>query len=302
MIDNQRSHAATALRHFFDEHLQQLQSLAEHLGSSFHTPDSLNADDRLLVENFVAAANNKLHIVNGYSEKLRDPIRALHDHLLNIAAKISPPIELSPYTFGSTPLVNALFINGDEVDRLFTFDHTTAAYLRKNSLDQAPKVYGLLTACKHEKASLGVGMLGNLLVRDVPQQTVNFAAHKIHTPCANTIELNEALKKYLFEGVVERLKQAMAARLAAETLTPGDQSYEARLNSLANPDKYLATLLEQMAEPDKLLSITQTHFRLSKLGIKIAADDRQCANEFDLQELIWSDNSRQVLLQIAYVR
>jgi len=254
------------------------------------------------VENFVAAANNKLHIVNGYGEKLREPIRALHDHLLNIAAQISPPIELSPATFGSAPLVNALFVNGDEIDRLFALDHTAAAYLCKNSLDQTPKVYSLLTACKHEKASLGVGMLGNLLVRDVPQQTVNFAAHKIHTPCANTIELNQALKKYLFEGVVERLKQAMAARLAAETLTPGDQSYEARLNSLANPDQYLATLLEQMAEPDKLLSITQTHFRLSKLGIKIAADDRQCANEFDLQELIWSDNSRQVLLQIAYVR
>jgi hypothetical protein len=51
-----------------------------------------------------------------------------------------------------------------------------------------------------------------------------------------------------------------------------------------------------------LLSINKIHFKLSKLGIKLKDDDSQSANEFDIYELNWRDNSRVVVLQITHVR
>ncbi|MDD4906307.1 MAG: hypothetical protein PHD39_09150, partial [Methylobacter tundripaludum] len=72
---------------------------------------------------------------------------------------------------------------------------------------------------------------------------------------------------------------------------------------LANPDVYLDALLGYIEAPDKLLSIDKTHFKLSKLGIKLEDDDSgQRANEFDIHELTWSNDTRNVVLQIAYVR
>jgi hypothetical protein len=50
------------------------------------------------------------------------------------------------------------------------------------------------------------------------------------------------------------------------------------------------------------LSINKTHFKLSKLGIKLDDGDRQNANEFDLHELTWSNNTRNVVLQVTLVR
>jgi hypothetical protein len=48
--------------------------------------------------------------------------------------------------------------------------------------------------------------------------------------------------------------------------------------------------------------MNKTHFKLSKLGIKLEDDDKQSANEFDIHELIWRNNIRKVVLQIARTR
>jgi hypothetical protein len=94
----------------------------------------------------------------------------------------------------------------------------------------------------------------------------------------------------------------MTSRGTDQSFNSINHSYESRIRSLANPDVYLNTLLEYIETPSKLLSIDKTHFKLSKLGIKIDSDDQQCANEFDLHEVSWSDNTRNVIVQIAHAR
>lgn len=177
-----------------------------------------------------------------------------------------------------------------------------SAFLRTYSKDEVPKVYAVLTADRHEKQTLGIGMQGDMLLREVPQQAVNFSAYKIHTPCTSSTELAATLKEYLFIRVVALLKQEMAARIANQALNAGDNSYEARVKSLANPDVYLNTLIESIENPADLLSIEKIHFKLSKLGIKLENDDTQSANEFDIYKLVWRNNIRKVVLQITHTR
>lgn len=301
MSDNRRSAGATSLRSFFDDQLHHLRTLVGSLGhhGRAHDEAALTADDKQVIENFVDAANSKMRAADDYVEKLREHVCALYHHILSVADQIPQPIELNRHTFRSNPLINALFVNAADIDRLFNTNIETGADL---SVYQMPVIYALLTACKTEKSILGIGMLGEMLVRDVPQQSVNFSSHKLHAPCASQAELNVALKKYLFDRVVALIKQEMASRIAAQDRNSGDHSYESRLKSLANPEVYLSSLNDYLVIPTKLLRIDTTHFKLNKLGIKLADEDRACANEFDIHELIWVDNMRNIVLQIAYIR
>ncbi len=301
MNDDRRSHEASTLRAFFDDQLQHLHKLfGGHVQGLDHEQHA--EQDRQIVESFVDASNNKMRAVQGYSHKLRKHVVALYSHVLSVADEIPPPVELNLQSFGTEPIVNALFVNSDDANKFFKTDHDIDVYLRAHANEQLPKLYALITASKSEKRMLGVGMQGDMLIREVPQQAVNFSSHKIHTPCASSSELSILLKKYLFDCVVILVKQELASRMIKQTNNFVKDSYELRVKSLANPDVYMGALIEYLETPGKLLSIEKMHFKLSKLGIKLADHDMQSANEFDIHELTWSDNTKEVALQIALVR
>lgn len=302
MNDDKRSHETSSLRTFFDEQLDHLQNLVSSLGSQLHDDAQQTKEDRQIVEKFVDASNSKMRAVYGYADKLREHVRTLYNHVLQVAEQIPPPVDLNLDAFGADPLVNALFVNSNDIDKLFNTDHDVDVFLRNHSKYQVPVMYALLTAGKSEKKTLGIVMQGDMLIRDVPQQAVNFSSHKIHAPCASSAELSVALKEYLFARVVALIRQEMVSRKTAQELKPGDDSYESRVKSLANPDVYLNALIEYIEVPAKLLSINKTHFKLSKLGIKLEDGDSQSANEFDIHELTWSNYARNVVLQIALAR
>jgi hypothetical protein len=291
-----------SLRIFFDEQLHHLQNLLSSLISHIHDQRQQTREDKLIIESFVNASNSKMRAVHGYSHKLREHVRALYDHVLQVADQIPPPVDLNLDAFRTDPLINALFVNSNDIDRLFNTDPEVDVFLRAHSKYQVPVLYGLLTASKSEKGILGIDMQGDMLIREVPQQAVNFSAHKIHAPCASSAELSTALKEYLFSRVVTLVKQEMMSRMPTPPSKPDDDSYESRVKSMANPDVYLNALIGHLEVPDKLLGIDKTHFKLSKLGIKLDADDRRSANEFDIHELTWSNNTRNVVLQIAIAR
>ncbi|TAK62728.1 hypothetical protein [Methylobacter sp.] len=302
MNNDRRTYEALSLRTFFDDQLLRLQELISNLGSYIYDEEQQTEEDRQIVENFVDISNSKMRAVDDYADKLRVYVRALYNYILDIAGQIPSPIDLDMDTFKTNPLINALFVNSKDIDKLFKNDGDVSAYLRSHSEYQVPIMYALLTAGKSEKKILGVGMQGDMIIREVPQQAVNFFSHKIHAPCASSAELNTTLKEYLFSRVVALIKQEMASHMTNQLFKTSDDSYESRVNSLANPDIYLNTLIEYLKIPSNLLSINKTHFKLSKLGIKLDDDDEQSANEFDIHELTWSNDTRNVVLQIAHVR
>ena len=293
---------ALSLRTFFDEQIDYMHNLISSLNNYIYDEIQQTTEDKQIVENFVDASNSKMRAVQGYSDKLRVYVRTLYSHVLQVADEIPPPIDLNLETFQIDTLVNALFVNSQDIDRLFDKNPDVNAFLHSNDKNQAPILYALLTASKTEKITLGLGMQGDMIIRDLPQQVVNFSEHKIHTPCASSEELNTALKEYLFNRVVDLIRQEMNAQLHHQAFNSSDNSYEAKVNSLANPDVYLDTLIKYIEKPTELLGIDKIHLKLSKFGIKLEDDDQQRANEIDIHELVWLDNIRIVVLQIARTR
>ncbi|MEY3807576.1 MAG: hypothetical protein RI893_552 [Pseudomonadota bacterium] len=302
MNDDKRSHEASSLRTFFDDQLHYLQKLASSLNSYIYDEEELTKEDQLIVENFVDASNNKMRAVYDYSHKLREHVTALYHHVLQVSDQIPPPIELSLDSFRVNPIINALFVNSNDINKLVQIDHNVDVYFRKHSQYEFPILYAFLTAKKSEKQTLGMSIREEFLIHDVPQLAVNFSSHKLHVPCSSSAELNTEIKKYLFSRVVAQVKQEMLSRMISQPVKAIGDPYQSRVKSLANPDIYLDTLIEYLKNPIYLLSIEKINFKLSKLGIKLDADDKQSANEFDIHELTWSDNTKNVILQIAYTR
>jgi hypothetical protein len=257
-------------------------------------------DTILILESFVDATNSKIRAVNGYSRKLRGHVKRLYDHVLQVADEIPPPVNLSHESFKTNPLINSLFAKNTDIDRLFKSRLSNVDYLFSQKQVKTQTMYAILTAFKHEKLTLGVGLQGNILVRELPQQSVNFASHTLHATCAKRAELNEALKSYIFERVAMDIKHEMALRITTESHRTGKNTYLAHVTSLANPDVYLSAVIERLKFPEHLVRIEKVHFKLNKMGIKLVDDDNQYANEFDIHEITWGDNTRNVLLQIAF--
>lgn len=300
MNDDKRGYETLSLRLFFDDQMQHLKKLADELSRHLLYENQQMQNDKQIVENFVDAANRQMRAVHGYTDKLRTHVKTLHNHVLQVANAIPPPIDVTPHSFGEQPQINALFANSEDIDKLFDTDPEAGRFLHTYDNGPTPVMFALLSAHKSEKRTLGVGALGDVLVRDVPQQVVNFSAHRIHAPCASSEELTIEVKKYLFDRVVTLLKQQMTARMIDQSPLSGVRPYELRVKSLANPDVYLKTLVEYLQAPEQLLSIDKIHFKLNKLGIRLDSSSGQSANEFDLHELTWSDRTRHVVLPIAY--
>ena len=116
MNDNRRSQEALSLRAFFDDQTHQLQELVSSLSGHIHDKEQQTEQDRQIVEGFVDATNSKMRAVRGYAHKLREPVRALFNHVLQIAEGIPPPVELNLDTFRTDPLVNALFVSSKDAN------------------------------------------------------------------------------------------------------------------------------------------------------------------------------------------
>lgn len=296
MLDNKRTQAGLHLRAFFDEQIQHLHQLIDELGEHFQHHMSLSTEDNQIIESFVDAANSKMRIVDGYAEKLRERVRALHDHVSMITDQLPIPVALSSETFHTNPLINALFAADSDIERLLKTDQNLKAFCRSHSLTSA--IYGMLIFDKHEKHFLGVSSFGDLIVRDMPQQVVNFSSHKINVLYAENDEFQMGVRQFICERIIALLKNDLESKKTMRDLFNIDNSYEARVNSLSNPDVYLNALIDQLTEPQALLNIQITHFKLSKQGVKLSDSDFQLANEFDIYELIWSDMSCDAVLPI----
>lgn len=295
MQNEKRTHEAAILRDFLDEQISHLQNL---LGDFvFKSPvDQELAEQQLIVESFVDAANAKLRVADHYVERLRPPVCALYRHLQAIAQQIPPPLELSRRAFARDATVNALFVNAGDIDRLIKGNRLATNYVSTHRAS----FYALMTAQKTESTLFGVGLQGEMLVREVSQRAINFSAHKLHSPCDSKEALEQALRRFLFEEAVKIVKQSMDELVIAETLKSGKASYETILHSLANPSVYLDTLIAYLQPVENLLKLEKFRFKLSKLGVKLECDDGQCINEFEIHELTWRGQHRFVLMQIVY--
>ncbi|MDH5729512.1 MAG: hypothetical protein OEZ58_11010 [Gammaproteobacteria bacterium] len=300
MAGERRTSEASGLRRFFDENLSYLSQLYTQWSDERLRKEQQLARDKQIIEAVVDASNSQLRVISGYRKKLRQSVCALYDYVNRVAEGIPSPILLNKESFSKNALVNALFVNVKELEELFELDQAFKQYFHDQRLQQDSYVYVYLLATRAENRTLGMDMMGEVMVRDVPQTSVNFCDLELGGYSASPDQLLTLVKKYLFDRVVENLSKTMNRKKMQEYGGNSKQSKGNVLDSLSNPQVYLQTMIDAMKYPDQLLSIEKTHLKLSKLGKKLNVESNVACNEFEIVELIWNQQLTRVILLAYY--
>jgi len=198
---------------------------------------------RVPVEWVVDASEPRIRLVGDYVEKLADAVEIALRHSDELLRRMPPPVTLAGRVWAIDPQVNAFF--------------ATAHDLRE-SLDQpairaffetgARECFALMLMVKRETESFGMGLSGEMLVREVRQTLVSFSRHQLFFPAASADELRRDLRQrtlvFLASRALERIGELRTRRGELEEQR---RRLQAQLRALRGHAQGLRPLL---ASPD----------------------------------------------------
>ncbi|GEM_PF-826226 len=132
---------------------------------------------RETIDLVVTGTDPRIRGVANYDRKLAPAVAHMLEHFTACGGWLAPAIEMSTRAWSHDPIVRALFTSSDELHRLFGQNRQLRSFFAEHpELDQA---YVALTATRHERKSLGMGLNGDVLQRDIPQTMLGFSDFRV---------------------------------------------------------------------------------------------------------------------------
>ena len=299
---NKRIPEAYALREFFQEQWEHLLLL--HESRQLNKRQQQDEAERLsnAVENIVEGTDARLRAIGGYHNRLRKSARELLDYLEGLVAEVPPAVKVSQTAYSDDPLVNTLFVSSEIMHRLFSQSLPVQDFFKHSENLQQQEVFALLFLNRTEKAVLGSEMRGELILREVPQTTISFSAHQLIDPQATEEAARGALKKTLFESIIQQLKKQITHLRYHQTDEQKVAEMQNPESNLNNPEVYIEMLVEQLSPPQKLINLQDKLLRVSKMGIKLPLESSIPSNKVRLFEVKVEGNQPRVVTLVRYPR
>jgi hypothetical protein len=156
---------------------------------------------RNAVERAVDGTDPWLRGLSGYRRKLRPAVLHAIDHIVAMTDSLPPPVELSRTGYGNDPHLRLFFTSAEQLDGLLKNDPALVAF-RRTAAQADQQVWALLTMTCERRGTFGVDLLGETLVRDVPQVTVSLGSHRLLDPTADQAETRRLLKRRAFDHLL----------------------------------------------------------------------------------------------------
>jgi hypothetical protein len=150
------------------------------------------------IERVVDATDPSLRAVSGYRKKLRPAVVSSIDHVIALVDGQPPPVPLRLGGYTDDRLMKRFFISADDMRKILAGDRSLAEFLAAVG-DAANDVHTMLAMEKEERVIFGAALSGDIVIRDVPQVTVSFDAHRFLDPSGDVKEYSFQLKKRAFD-------------------------------------------------------------------------------------------------------
>jgi len=183
------------------------------------------------IEAIVEAVEPRIRAERKYRAKLAPGVRATLAHMRAFAQQLPEPVVLSPATWRSDPLINALFARPDDVSALLGRSRELYRFFDANA--GCAEAHALLAARREERTVLAPALVDGALRQDVAQVVVGFAQHRLIAPAADRL------------GSRREVGAAIFRRLAALALQ-GIVGKERRVKDLEERKAILATRLRML--------------------------------------------------------
>jgi hypothetical protein len=267
MSNEQRCWGCSPLRAFFYEQWVYLTGLLE---SGEDEPDDQEAVADA-IEAVVTGTDPRMRGIGNYKKKLREGVRILLNHVDGYVQMLPPAVAVRQKAYGTDPLLNALFVNKDEMQKIFSRTREMKKFFAATAA--ADQAYLPLFVSRKEKTVFGSGMEGELYVRDVKQQVVSFTGHQLGNPAETEVDARRYLKRYLFENVVDLMRTALCCPLNGEK--EGEEDGGGSAKARKDPHVYLQQLIDLLSKPEELIWFHETRLRISRVGVVLDEDSTQ---------------------------
>ena len=299
---NKRIPEASALREFFQEQWEYLQQLLEarqlNKLQQQREAESLSS----AVETIVDGTDIRLRAIGNYQKRLRKSAREFLDYIEALVAGMPPAVKVSQTAYSSNSLVNTLFASTEAMHRLFSQSSPVQNYFNVAENRQRQEVFALLFLNRTVKNIFGAELRGEIILREVAQTSVSFSGHQLIAPQATEDAARRALKKTLFEGVIQQLRLQITQLRYGQTdeeKVAGAQNPQSNIN---NPEVYMEMLVEQLRLPKKLIRLQDQLLRVSKMGIKLPLDSALPSNKVRLHEVEIDGEQARIVTLVRYPR
>lgn len=178
------------------------------------------------IERAVDGTDPWLRGLSGYRKKLRPSVLTAMNHVVALVDGLALPRPASREGYDRDPLLQAMFLSPEQLQQVL---HAQLAV----QPDAGRATCALLVADLELRNTFGVDMLGDTIVRDVPQVTVSFANHRLFDPAGSEGETRRLLKRRAFDHLLSlALKRMTAARELREELGNRHTLLHAKLENL----------------------------------------------------------------------
>ena len=324
------------------DYLSQLFNELTHrsTGSNTGNQQSLSRLDlSKQTEYVVDSIDPKIRVVYRYARKLAKPIRITEEYLLGLSDLIPGEMNINANSVTLDPRIQLFFKNTEQMQKVFNGSQKLMGFLSQNSNQKLENVYALLCMNKTERTTFGVRLKGQILLREVRQQTVSFSSHRLIEPAATAAEARQGFKRCAFDDLLTRTNkiilqhnenyQQLVTQKAAllktfkservdhafknsfafspnswvsshpELLRLDQEINDQKLN-IASPEQHLERVRETLSHPEDYIKVDKTSIVLDRLGVKLDSDTQKDSYKIDLAEVAVDQRPEHFSVVIKY--
>ena len=261
---------------------------------------------RAAVERVVDGVDPRLRAVPHYQRTLWQPVERAVTYLSESVKGMPPAIPFDRHRSQVDPRLRALFLGPDHVLETLSSSPDVRGYLEQSAGPPPPELFVALRVERTERTILGMSLVDDRLMRDVPQTTVSFHNHRVAFPAADESETRRQVQSRAFDYLIEvarhrltatrarriqleqQLQQGHAKAAAAARLGWGDRGLARtpgpavedpvdgqRLREIEGELGQLradsATFSEQLAFVAKMVGEPRKHLRLDRVSLTLDA-------------------------------
>jgi hypothetical protein len=184
------------------------------------------------IERAVDGTDPWLRGLSGYGKKLRPAIIRAIDHVVALVGALPPPMPVRFAGYSDNLRLKRFFISADEMKKVFARDPNLGEFMQGPGGDTS-QVMALLAMEKQERGIMGSELKGDIVIRDVPQVTVSFDAHRLLDPSGDEGVTRRLLMRRAYDHLISlALKRLTAVKWEREDLERRRALLQAKLNLL----------------------------------------------------------------------
>ena len=286
-----------------------------------HEEALINEINRILSE-----TKTKIPLLPHYQKKLKEPVHTAWGIIDNMMSHIPGPITIDPANWGKSPVLNAIFSGPDEFSNWLSHCHALQDAFQQTD---ANELFGLLVTEYHEKKSLGVAMVGDVVQKDVLQKSVYFEDPKILVPQPDLetakIEIRHRILVILFTRELEEIAdlKALTEELekqqetleillqnrkkhskeeddtdkgAKQIISDIDRKIDSIGGHPDSPEGHLQHVIEVLMNIEKHINMTPIVLRLNNLGIEVDKSSSEPFDEISFAECTFTGEHRRTVI------